>query len=177
MGLKRSRHIIWVTLATGSLVVVVLVWMGRTKESSKRSAAASTSHKSLKSSTDPTVKDPDEALKESLLGSWKREFYGEWLMTLQKGGTGTIVITPSGIWGTLIGKRVDVNLEWSVENGRIKLRSISGKPDLAFKASVQIFGKERIRKIKELTAHRFIMLDEEDDSETEWTRVGNPREQ
>jgi hypothetical protein len=168
---RRPRHIAWVTLMTALLVVVVLVWTGRTNHSPRRTVAASPSPvtPSLPLSTD--LEDPDASSKQLLLGTWEREFHGSWIMNVQDGGQGTLVIKPRGLWGNLIGEKVHVNLNWSVKDGRAELFSVSGEPNTAFAAAKLLFGDRRIRKIKVLTKTRLVLLDEEDDSEANWTRT------
>ena len=168
---KRSRHIVWVTLMTALLVVAVLVWTGRTNRSPRRTAAASPSPVTQSLPLSASVEDPDASLRKLLQGTWEREFHGSWIMTIQDDGQGTLLIRPSGWWGTLIGEKVLVNLDWSINDGRAELVSVSGEPKTAFAAAKLIFGDRRIRKIKELTETRLVLLDEEDNSEAEWTRT------
>ena len=166
---KRSRHIVWVTVVTSLLVAAIVVWTGRTNHSPRRTVAASSSQNAPSSSSD--LEDPDASLKKLVLGTWKREYHGSWIMNIEDGGQGTLLIRPSGWWGTLIGEKVLVNLDWSVNDGRAELVSVSGEPEAAFEASKLIFGDRRIRKIKELTETRLVFLDEEDNSEAEWIRT------
>ena len=168
---RRSHHIAWVTLMTALLVVVVLVWTGRTNHAPRRTVAALPSSMTPSSPRSPDLEDPDASLKKLLLGSWEREYHGSWIMNIQDLGKGTLVIKPTGLWGTLIGEKVHVNLDWSVNDGRTELVSVSGEPKTAFAAAKLIFGDRRIRKIKELTEARLVLLDEEDNSEAEWTRT------
>ena len=170
MNLKRKHHIAWVTLMTALLVVVVVVWTGRTNHAPRRTEAASPSPVSPSLPLSPDLEDPDASLKKLLLGTWEREYHGSWTMTIQEDGKGTLLIKPSGFWGTIIGEKVLVNLDWSVTDGRAELISVSGEPATAFAAGKIFFGERRIRKIKELTETRLVLLDEEDDSEAEWTR-------
>ena len=168
---RRSRHIVWVTLMTALLVAVILVWTGQTNHSPRRTVAALPSPITPSSPRSPELEDPDASLKKLLLGSWEREFHGSWTMNIEDGGEGTLVIKPTGLWGTLIGEKVLVNLDWSVNDGRAELVSVSGEPETAFAAAKLFFGDRRIRKIKVLTETRLVFIDEEDDSETEWTRA------
>lgn len=171
---KWSHRIVWVTLMIALTVVVVLVWTGRTNHSPRRTVAASPAPMTPSSPLAPDLEDPNASLKILLLRTWEREYHGSWIMTLQDDGTGTLLIKPSGLWGILIGEEVLVNLDWSVNDGRAELFSVSGEPETAFAAAKLIFGDRRIRKIKELTETRLVFIDEEDNSETEWTRTDSP---
>jgi hypothetical protein len=174
---KRSRHIVWVTVMTALLGVVVLVWTGRTNHSPRRTVAASPSPLSPSPlspsplSLSPGFEDPDAPLRKLLLGTWEREYHGSWIMKIKDAGQGTLEMRPSGLWATLIGEKVHVILNWSINDGCVELFSVSGEPETAFAAAKLIFGDRRIRKIKELTETRLVLLDEEDDSEAKWTRT------
>lgn len=172
---KSPGRVVGTLAGISLLIAVILFWTGRSKNNPHQTNAAHSLADlqtiSKVSTTNLASADNfDASLISSLIGSWSREYHGKWLMTVEEGGTGSLVIKPSGQWCFLIGDRVDIQLKWSVRNGRATLRSVSGEPEAAFAASNLLFGDKRIRKIKTLTEKQLILLDEEDASEDEWTR-------
>ena len=82
-------------------------------------------------------------------------------------------IDPAGDWvaKAVIGDGLTMQIEWTIDDGRVLMKSISGEPSSAFKAVSTLYGTDRNRAISQLDDERFVLLDESDGSESEWTRV------
>lgn len=116
-------------------------------------------------------RDPDDLAREQVVGLWKQNYTGVRWLSLRPDGTGTMFIDPDWIARALLGDKLTMQIEWSIEDGHALMKSVSGTPESAFNAATTLFGRERNRKIAELTDTRFILLDEEDGSTSEWTRL------
>ncbi|MGH7201222.1 MAG: hypothetical protein ACREJB_11505 [Planctomycetaceae bacterium] len=116
--------------------------------------------------------DPDEQrMRTQLAGTWTQYNFGKRRLTIRDDGTATMTVEPEGVWAFLIAEKVTVQIEWELDGDVASLRSVSGEPEKGFNVICEMFGRERIRKVADLSEKRLKFLDEEDGSESEWTRV------
>ena len=120
--------------------------------------------------TQPEKKPTDDDLRKSILGNWERHSYGKRVLTVKDDGTATMVVTPDGLWSFVIGERVEIEIEWNIENGRVIFDSVRGTPESSFNTITKLFGKHRDRRIVELNDERLVLLNDED-NRSEWKRV------
>ncbi len=73
-------------------------------------------------------------LKQRLVGTWRREFFGEQQLTVRDDGTATVVAWPDGIWRVLLGARLEATFRWSLHGRTVTYHFLSGRP--AFKIGV-----------------------------------------
>ena len=116
--------------------------------------------------------DPDDLHREKVVGVWKQNYTGVRWLSVRPDGTATMFIDPDWTARLVIGDRLTIDVEWSIEDGYALMKSVGGRPESGFKAAIALFGRERNRKIAELTDDKFVLLDEQDGSRSEWTRVG-----
>jgi hypothetical protein len=114
---------------------------------------------------------PDDLHRERLVGVWKQHETGVRWLRVRPDGTGRMFIDPDWIAKAVIGSGLTMEIEWSVADGRARMKSVSGTPSAAFKAVSTLYGRDRDRPIVALTDEKFVMLDESDGSTSEWTRV------
>lgn len=117
-------------------------------------------------------RDADDIHREKAVGVWKQHYTGVRWLSIRPDGTATMFIDPDWIAKAIIGEPLTVRVEWSIDDGRALMKSVSGEPKSGFAATNALFGSERIRKVAELTDAKFVLLDEKDGSRSEWTRVG-----
>ena len=119
----------------------------------------------------PQPPDLDARYRRAIVGVWKQSNTGTRWLRIRPDGTGTMYIDPDWIAQTIIGDSLTMRIEWSIEDGRAMMNSISGKPETAFDAVTTLFGRERNQKIVELNEELFVLRDNEDGSLSKWTRV------
>jgi len=117
-------------------------------------------------------RDPDDVHRDRVVGVWKQNYTGVRWLSVKPDGTATMFIDPDWTAKLLIGDRLTIDVEWSIEDGHALMKSVGGRPEAGFKAAMELFGSERNRKIAELTEDKFVLLDEEDGSRSEWSRIG-----
>lgn len=117
--------------------------------------------------------DPDDVHRASIVGVWKQNNTGIRWLRVRPDGTATMFIDPDWVAKAVIGSGLTIEIEWSVEDGHVMMRSLSGEPSTAFKAVTTLYGSDRNRKIAELSEKSFVMLDEEDGEESAWERVAD----
>ncbi len=116
----------------------------------------------------------DDLHREQVVGVWKQFETGVRWLKVRDDGTATMFIDPAGDWvaKAVIGDGLTMQIEWTIDDGRVLMKSISGEPSSAFKAVSTLYGTDRNRAISQLDDERFVLLDESDGSMSEWTRVG-----
>lgn len=115
--------------------------------------------------------DPDDEFRESIVGVWKQNNTGVRWLRVRPDGTATMFIDPDWVAKAVIGNGLTIQIEWSIEDGHVMMRSVSGEPSTTFKAVTTLYGSDRNRMIAELTDRTFVMLDEEDGEKSVWERV------
>jgi hypothetical protein len=115
----------------------------------------------------------DDLQREQVVGVWKQFESGIRWLKVRDDGTATMFVDPGESWTAkaLIGDGLTIQIEWSINDGRVLMRSISGEPASAFKAVSALYGTDRNREIARLDDEKFVMLDNSDGSKSEWTRV------
>ncbi len=132
-----------------------------------------------KSKRHETANDPeneisetgDERFKTLVVGSWQKYQHGNRTLTINEDGTADLIVEPDGIWKYLLGDRIQIDIEWKIEEGRAIFLMTGGTPSSKVDVARKLFGDKRDRPIVELTQERFVLLDEEDDEEDVWTRI------
>ncbi|MHC4180625.1 MAG: hypothetical protein ACYSWU_24260, partial [Planctomycetota bacterium] len=84
--------------------------------------------------------DPDERFRRLVVGTWTDNYKGKRTMTLDEDGTGTMVVELTGLTATLFADRLQFDMVWSVENGRMKKRTIGGEPAGKVKLILKAWG-------------------------------------
>lgn len=120
--------------------------------------------------------DSDRRLRKLLCGTWQRENNGENVLTLDEDGTGTLVYKPAGKNYVALGfvSRLEIDIEWTVEDGYVDFHSIRGTPQHAFELASLAEGKRKYRRLAELDETHLILVNEtqkDDGPKSEWFRV------
>lgn len=115
----------------------------------------------------------DERFRDALLGTWYLDdYYGRCILDIREGGKGTMVVVFGSYYAYLLADRVDAVLEWTIEDGRALLKTISGKPEAAYAIIAREKGEDRDRKIIEIGERQMVLEDDRDDgSVANWTRA------
>ncbi len=115
--------------------------------------------------------DADARYRSLVLGTWQDDYQGKRTMTLDTDGTGTMIVELSGWRAALSAARLKFNMVWSVENGRLKKRTVSGEPETRVKLILSTMGDHVDEPILELTEDRLLLLDKDGTTKYDWKRV------
>ena len=115
--------------------------------------------------------DPDARSRRLVLGTWADEYQGKRTMTLNKDGTGTMIVELSGWRAALSAPRLKFNMKWSLEGGHLKKLTISGEPEAQVKMILSTMGDHVDEPILELTEDRLLLLDKDGKTKYDWRRV------
>jgi hypothetical protein len=116
----------------------------------------------------------DEQLRRLAVGTWQDFHHGKRTMTLKDDGTATMVVELTGIKARLFTPRLQLDIVWSVKEGRMKRRTVGGTPadKVAFVNSRA--GKQVAESILKLTDDRLRLLDRDGKTKYNWRRVRQP---
>ncbi len=112
----------------------------------------------------------DEQYRQLVVGTWEDDYQGKRTMTLNADGTGTMIVQLSGMTATLFASRLEFNMIWSLENGRLKKQTISGKPEMRVNMILKTMGDRVDEPILELTSERLLLLDKDGETKYDWRR-------
>jgi hypothetical protein len=117
--------------------------------------------------------DADARFRRLIVGIWSDEYQGKRTMTLNEDGTGTMVVELSGWRAAMSASRLRFEMQWRVEAGRLKKRTIGGEPAAQVQMILNIMGDRVDEPILELTASRLLLLDHDGKTKYDWQRVKN----
>ncbi|VAX40274.1 hypothetical protein MNBD_PLANCTO02-1921 [hydrothermal vent metagenome] len=113
----------------------------------------------------------DLECRKKSVGTWEKEESGKRTLTIKENGTATLIYLPSGVNRFLLGEKVIVKIKWIIQKGKVKFRSHSGLPEKSFNIITATHGREKIRKILEISDKHFMLYDEKEKEKSKWTRV------
>lgn len=114
--------------------------------------------------------DGDARLRELVVGTWADEYKGKRTMTIHQDGSATMVVELSGLHAVM-GSRLRFDMEWSIEDGRLKKRTIGGEPSGRVNLILKAMGDRVDEPILELTEERLLLLDADGETTYDWRRV------
>ena len=116
----------------------------------------------------------DQQLRRLVVGTWEDEYQGKRTMTLRDDGTGTMVVELSGVKAKLFAERLEFEMVWSLEKGRLKKRTLQGEPAVTVQLILKAMGDRVDEPILELTQDRLLLLDKDGKTKYDWRRVRRP---
>ena len=112
----------------------------------------------------------DERYRELVVGTWEDEYQGKRTMTLKADGTGTMIVELSGMKAALFAARLQFDMVWSLDSGRLKKRTIGGQPETRVNMILKMMGDRVDEPILELTPDRLLLLDKDGETRYDWRR-------
>lgn len=119
----------------------------------------------------PQSADQDERFRRLVVGTWEDDYQGKRTMTFKEDGTATMVVELQGAKATLFASRLRFDMKWSVDNGRLKKRTIGGEPSLKVRLILNMMGDRVDEPILELSENRLLLLDRDGKTKYDWRRV------
>ncbi len=112
----------------------------------------------------------DEHLRRRVIGAWQDDYQGRRTKTLDEDGTGTMVVELDGMRARLFARRLTFEMVWSIENGRLKKRTVCGQPVVQVQMILRSMGDRVEERILELTDDRLLLLDQDGKTRYDWRR-------
>jgi hypothetical protein len=120
---------------------------------------------------DKETSNQDERFRRLVVGTWQDDYQGKRTMTLREDGTGTMVVELEGVKAILFAPRLQFEMDWSVERGRLKKRTLRGEPAAQVQLILKTMGDRVDEPILELTEGRLLLLDKDGQTKYDWRRV------
>jgi len=182
-GLERCRNQgrnmrVRTSTASGRAVIlstlgVLIAWYALLMTaSSARSRWSPTSRLSAVSIRERT----DRELRDQLIGTWHRAFFGEQRIRLESGGRATLVVEPNLVWSFLFGKRLQVQIAWELKGNHVIYQFLGGTPENKVRLAQEMFGEYWDQTILELTETRLVLTADEGYGNDVWQRDLPPAE-
>ncbi len=129
-------------------------------------------------SSEPSAEQQDEAqslaqdqrYRQLVLGTWEDDYEGHRTMTLNEDGSGTMIVELSGMKATLFAARLEFNMQWTLQGGRLQKRTIDGTPARRVNMILKMMGDRVDEPILELTDDRLLLLDKDGVTQYDWRR-------
>lgn len=113
-----------------------------------------------------------EEILAKLVGKWEQtKSTRKQILTIKENGTATMVIEPQGIWKTMLGNSITVNIKWSLNAARLTLRTVGGSPENKVEYINQVWGSEFVREINSIEDKMFTLRDDTGDVSQKWIRT------
>lgn len=113
-----------------------------------------------------------QELLARLVGKWEQtKSTSKQILTIKENGTATMVIEPQGIWSTVLGKKVTVDIEWHLNAATLTLLAVGGSPENKLDYIKQLWGSEFVREIHSIEDKMFTLRDVEGDVSQKWIRT------
>jgi|GEM_PF-868863 len=114
--------------------------------------------------------DADSRCRAKVVGEWEDDYQGKRHLTVNEDGSGTMVVELEGIGKKLFAARLSFDMEWSVADGRVTMKTLGGEPQSKVQMVLKLYGNEAEYKILELTDERMLLLDADGKTKYDWRR-------
>ena len=118
----------------------------------------------------PAQPPADERSRQLLIGRWKGFLHGARSLEVRADGTATMVSEPEGMAARLIAPRLEFEIIWKIDGGKLSFHTTGGKPVAKANLVLKLYGSHRTHPIVSLDEQQAILAN--DDGSTElWERV------
>lgn len=118
------------------------------------------------------ARDANARCRTKIVGNWEDDYQGKRHLTVNEDGSGTMVVELDGIGKKLFAARLSFDLEWSLADGRVTMKTLGGEPKAKVQLVLKLYGSEADYKILELTDDRMLLLDGDGKTKYDWRRPG-----
>jgi hypothetical protein len=120
---------------------------------------------------EPAEPNKDAEYRRLLVGVWEDDYQGKRTMTVLEDGTGAMLVELSGLKARLFASRLRFDMVWSIEEGRLKKKTVGGEPSAKVRMILRTMGNQVDEPILELTKTRLLLLDANGKTQYDWRRV------
>jgi hypothetical protein len=116
------------------------------------------------------VETGEEKARRLVLGVWQDEYKGKRTMTLNADGTGTMRVELSGAEAFLFAPELLFRMEWSLDGGKLKKKTVGGEPAGKVNLILKTMGDTAEDTILESTEDQLLLLDKDRKTKYDWRR-------
>ncbi len=120
---------------------------------------------------EPAPEDPDAKMQRRFVGRWHTSHQADRTLTVNEDGTGLMTVKLDGVGSFLFGSRMDIEISWSIEDGKMTHTLLGGKPASKVATMKRMFGDVRTYNILSMTEQSLEVVKENGESQHTWTRL------
>jgi hypothetical protein len=156
-----------------ALGLAAAIWLGVSREIPiQASVPENSSSKQLDDSLETNEPpDPDERLKQQLVGVWTDNYRGKRTMTLRDDGTGEMDVELEGATAMLFAEHLHFDMVWRIEEGKLIKESIGGQPAEKVNLILKTMGRRAEETVLEVTKERLRTRESDRTTVYDWQRV------
>ncbi len=113
----------------------------------------------------------DAELHDLAVGVWRDFYQGRRTLTLRADGTATMVVELSGFKARMFTPRLELDITWSIEKGKMHRRTVGGRPADKIAFVNRRAGVAVAEPVIALDPDRMILLDKNGSQRYTWRRV------
>jgi hypothetical protein len=114
--------------------------------------------------------DFDGRCQRLIVGEWEDEYFGKRHLSVRPDGTATMIVEPSGLGRKLFAERLEFEIEWSIADGRIVMKTLRGEPKSKVTLISRIYGDHADYQILNLDSGQMLLLDGDGKTQYDWRR-------
>lgn len=119
----------------------------------------------------PAVADPNREFRRLVIGTWQDFHHGKRTLIVRPDGTATMIVELSGWKARLFTPRLQLEIVWSVQDGKMHRRTVGGTPADKVEFVNRRAGVAVAEPIVELTPNRMVLRDQSGSQDYHWQRV------
>jgi hypothetical protein len=119
----------------------------------------------------PTVAGPDQEFRRLIIGTWQDFHHGKRTLIVRPDGTATMIVELSGWKARLFTPRLQLEIVWSIEDGKMHRRTVGGTPADKVAIVNRRAGVAVAEPIVELTSSSMVLRDQSGSQDYHWRRV------
>ena len=123
----------------------------------------------------PADSKRDAEYRRLVVGTWQDNYKGKRTMTVREDGSALMIVELGGLKAGLFASRLEFDMVWSIQNGRMIKKTTGGRPSGRVKMILKTMGDRVNEPILELTQERLLLLDANGKTKYDWRRAPEPR--
>jgi hypothetical protein len=163
-------------LSPKPLIICVVVLasfasIGRSSDSETGSASSGVNRLAVKKEL---MSQPEGKIE--LVGQWESTVFGRQTLTARPDGTGTIAMTLTPLAIPIYGRKVNLDLEWTLNGRYLTQRIVGGSPERSVEKLIRKFGDTHEYLVVEHSANHLLVKQTTGESDpVRWTAVKSDR--
>ena len=116
---------------------------------------------------------PEQRQKKMVQGTWEDLYEGHRLLTIRDDGTASMSIELDGLAATLFAQRLEFDIRWTLEKGRVVMQTTGGRPEKKADLILKVYGNRAEYHVDGVEENRLLLRDVENNTKFEWKRPGS----
>lgn len=114
----------------------------------------------------------DEDRSRRALGHWEDDYRGKRHLTVRADGTATMHVEPAGALRKLFGEKLEFQIEWMLEKGKLTMTTLAGEPKAKTQLILKLYGNQAEYTVLGVDDKHLLLLDADGKTRYAWRRAG-----